>query len=773
MVSLRPNQAQDFCIRLLHAETEDEVVAVLQRLNFWADRGAWRPYGDVSNNRGIVGNQQSSPVAALVEKLVNSIDAVLTAECYRHGIDPSGPDAPPTMHSAVDRFLDVPDGRIQNVLPRARTRLAERIVLVATGTKDRPNYLIVDTGEGQQPDQFPNTFLSLLRENKTRIPFVQGKYNMGGTGVLQFAGFHSFQLVISRRRPDVPANGAPQLRTRWGFTLVRRMDPGPDHPQSTYVYLAPGGDIPSFEADGIAVLPGRYPEPYLELLEAGTAIKLWSYKLPGRLQSLATLDLRYALEHHLQDPALPVRISERRAGYRAHTYDTTMSGLTTVLADKPEDIEPGLDTGAPLIVQGVGPVSLRIVVLTEEPSDQRYPSGIFFNVNGQLHGELDAGFVGRRTKLEYIAESMIVIVDCTSLPKRTREDLFMGSRDRMRQCEERTELEAAIVEYLKDHPGLKSLNARRRQARLATETSEEQTAAVLQELVRSDPTIASLFGRGRQIRLPVGPLPEPISYVGQRYPTYFRIHREPPGGLIKQCPRNRTCRVELETDAANDYFSRTNDPGRLTVRGVPTVVSGAQLWNGKATLRFAPPTGSNVGDRFTVGIDVMDRARVEPFVSTFVLEVEPEATPEPSGTNPPPGSSISGLPHVKEVRREAWAQFGFDELSALTLKVAEDDSLDIYVNMDNIHLKNEIARRRNLEPALLEYWFKWGLALLALGMLHETRRSTDAADDDGRNGGQQPDADPNAMIAAACRGLAVTLVPVIYQLSRSHARVGR
>jgi hypothetical protein len=334
-------------------------------------------------------------------------------------------------------------------------------------------------------------------------------------------------------------------------------------------------------------------------------------------------------------------------------------------------------------------------------------------------------------------------------------------------------LEAAIVEYLRDHPGLKSLNARRRQARLATEMSEEQTAAVLQELVRSDPTIASLFGRGRQIRLPVGPLPEPVPYVGQRYPTYFRIHREPSGGLVKQCPRNRTCRVDFETDAVNDYFSRTNDPGHVNVRGVPTIVGGAHLWNGRGTLRFAPPASSNVGDRFTVGIDVMDRARVEAFVSTFVLEVEPEAASEPPGTNPPGGSSISGLPHVREVRRDAWTPFGFDELSALKLKAAEDDSLDIYVNMDNIHLKNEIARRRNLEPALLEHWFKWGMALLALGMLHDSRRAAEAAEHDATNDGQQTDVDPHVMIAAACRGLAVTLVPVIYQLSRSHARIGR
>jgi hypothetical protein len=41
-----------------------------------------------------------------------------------------------------------------------------RGILIALGTKDQPSYAILDDGEGQQPDRFPATFLSLLRDNK-------------------------------------------------------------------------------------------------------------------------------------------------------------------------------------------------------------------------------------------------------------------------------------------------------------------------------------------------------------------------------------------------------------------------------------------------------------------------------------------------------------------------------------------------------------------------------------------------------------------------------
>lgn len=766
---------RDLCLCLLKSESEEDVVSVLRDRGLWDARAAWRPYGDISNNRGVVGNQQSSPVAALVEKLVNSIDAVLIAECHRQGIDPAGADAPQTMQAAVELFLGIRDGRVQNLDAGSRTRYAERIRLVACGTKDQPSYLIIDDGEGQAPDDFPDTLLSLLRENKTAIPFVQGKFNMGGTGVLQFAGTHSFQLVISKRQPGLPS--APSSRRHhWGFTLIRRLDPGPSQPQTMYVYLAPGGHVPSFEIDTLPVIPGRYPEAYVGGLGAGTCIKLWNYKFPGRLKTLATLDLRYALERHLQDPALPIRIHERRSGYRAHFYDTTMAGLCSVLADDRDRIEPGLDTGGPMEIAGVGPVQVRLVVLKEPEGEGRagsgrYAGGVFFNVNGQLHSELGTDFIARRTKFDYIAKDIIVIADCTALPQRVREDLFLASRDRMRQCQERTALEDAIVEYLKDHQGLRELNARRRQARQESR-SEEDTSAVIQALIRADPTLAAVFGKGQKIKVPIGPIPEPEPYAGKQFPTFFRIAHEPKAGLVKGCPVNRTCRVEFETDATNDYFSRSTDPGRLELRGAPSRVGTVHLWNGKALLRFAPPTACNPGDQLRVTVVVSDVSRVVPFESGFVMEVEPEAPAAPPGPPPPPpGSSLTGFPNIIEVRQDQWALHGFDETAALELKYGDDDAIDMYINMDNLHLRNEIARRRGLDPDLVRYWFKYGLCLLTLGMLYQYRQSRPEGDDRANQGenGDDTEVDLFRRIAAASRGLAVTVIPAIVQLGRGRS----
>ena len=73
--------------------------------------------------------------------------------------------------------------------------------------------IIYDNGEGQRPENFNNTFLSLLRGNKNEIRFVQGKYNMGGAGAVVFCGKKRFQLIASKR---FEGNG------KFGFTLLRK-----------------------------------------------------------------------------------------------------------------------------------------------------------------------------------------------------------------------------------------------------------------------------------------------------------------------------------------------------------------------------------------------------------------------------------------------------------------------------------------------------------------------------------------------------------------------
>lgn len=180
-------QIRDLCFELLHAETETEVVEVLKKAGHWDNTAAWRYYGDVENNWGQSGNQQSLAEAALAEKLVNSVDARLINECLVRNVDPKSDKAPRCITEAVARFFEGEPGKkqtsglIENWTDDRIREVAQGITLTATGTRPTLNLTITDVGEGQSPRRLPNTILSLNRANKMYIPFVQGQFNQGGT----------------------------------------------------------------------------------------------------------------------------------------------------------------------------------------------------------------------------------------------------------------------------------------------------------------------------------------------------------------------------------------------------------------------------------------------------------------------------------------------------------------------------------------------------------------------------------------------------------------
>ena len=94
-------------------------------------------------------------------------------------------------------------GKIAECVAEERATLAEEIKLIATGSGKNPCYIIADNGEGQPPEELPNTLLSFGRSNKLKVSFVQGKFNMGGLAIFRFC---NFQLILSKQNPCYPKN---------------------------------------------------------------------------------------------------------------------------------------------------------------------------------------------------------------------------------------------------------------------------------------------------------------------------------------------------------------------------------------------------------------------------------------------------------------------------------------------------------------------------------------------------------------------------------------
>lgn len=792
------------CIELLHANSEPEVIAILEAAGFWGNPTCWRDLGDQPENYSTVGNQQSRAEQALVEKLVNSIDSKLIAACVSAGINPESSHAPGTMRDARDQFF-ADEMKDLNSLSRS-------ITVAATGFKS-PKHMslsIADDGEGQTPQRMPHTILSVMKGSKKFIPFVQGRFHMGGTGVLEFCGGeHNLQLVISRRNPTLLSEPPEHSSDRdWSFTVVRRNDPQPNSPRgSSYVYLAPisGGDgnpneLITFTSEVFKMLPEKN-EPYAREARWGTLFKLYEYELRLKSHILQTDGLMSRIRIMLPESALPIRWHECRQ-FRGHSgsFDTMMKGVIPTLDDdrnntKRDNVE-WFDRFT-IDVEGE-PFDGRIYLFKNSKAADIYrrDEGIVFTLNGQMHAALSKDFFRRQAvKQDYLWNSLLVFLDCTGISTRARETLFMPSRDRLRDSAFRRAVEDALEDKLKTHPKLREIaSARRDRERANAPQMAESFRRFLEEMLRRHPQLAGIFGAGLQIKNPH----KPLSVVAgdsprelHRFPSFFRFKNVSLNTAYRrEAYLNSQVRLTLETDAEDDYFSRDRDRGTCKLWHVEAGERvPAKNWKspnlaaGEAHIALALPADAPVGSTVEYEIEITDPSRIDPFLNRVLLAVKPErlvpprppVPPSPTPPTPTPktgkgafNDSTLAIPEPIEVEESQWSDHeGFDRETALVIKAApggSDDQIayDYYVNMGNYHLARAIKATPR-KGADMRRQFKLGMTIIGLSLVHDdAQRVARPTDDDPDRAGPPAIADQVKLMTSA---MAPFLIPMVAMLS--------
>ena len=810
--------AKQLCLDLIGADTEQEVQALLA--DFWDEDNAWRLYGDIENNYATVGNQQSRPEAAVVEKLVNAVDARLLGKCLEHGIDPEAPEAPQTIKDAVARFFDPivrsdsgRAGLISEWPNTYRTEVAEGITLAATGARSqsgKPCLTIVDNGEGQTPLALPNTILSLHRSNKLRIPFVQGKFNMGGTGALRFCGRHNCQLVVSRRDPKLPEASGRVSDSHWGFTIVRRRTPQGTR-STIYEYLAPlesdtspnRGNVLHFRADVLDIFPdGR--SAYARPASHGTLIKLFEYNFKGRSHILRRDGLLNRLDLLLADVALPIRLHECRSGFAGHegSFATNMNGFRVRLTDNRADNLEFDPSSSTMTVRGEHMRATIYAFRKGKAEGYRKDEGIIFTINGQTHGHFPTDFFRRKAvRMSYLRDSILVIVDCSRISARAREDLFMNSRDRLADCDLREAIEKELEGLLRGHQGLKNLRERRRREEIDASLGEDRPLEdVLSKLVAKSVVLANLFGQGSRISNPFRPEgvkggEEP--FKGKKFPTYFRFKGLNAGKrLIRECHINKRFRITFETDADGDYFDRNTDAGEFILlrsgpEGIRTKYGDGDrvlnLHDGIANLTVALPDGCKKGDELNFEAMVSDPTQLRPFVNPFSLTVlgEEKNVHGGGGKRKPRGKpggddrdvpSNLNLPRIVRVEEKDWGKHrpAFDTETALRIVDSgggdgrndeETTVYDYFVNVDNCHVKHYLKTDRGIDQEgakVVRAQFAYGMVLLGLALVQQ-----DSAADRGEHDGGDETGDGvniEERVGTISRGVAPVLLAVIRSL---------
>ena len=699
--------AKTLLLKLVEASSEGEVQKIIEDDHYLSKEQNWKPYGGYYGNFNIIHNQQQESVASLVEKPINAIDHLLLKECKLRGINPEGNKAPKSMQEAIELFFGIKKGDFSEVGGTKRRELASNILIIAEGSRERPNIAVADTGEGQHPSHFEDTFVSLSRGNKDKIRFVQGKYNMGGTGVLAFCGEHHYQLFLSRKTPALLESNQDD---RWGFTLVRLHEVSSSDPykNSWYEYCVDGNvEILSFPGETLNILPNNGG------FTSGTYVKMFNYYLHD--PSIIGLGLWRELNRFLYAPALPLMLYEAR-DYKGHSRTKLMLGnkMRTTVDDR-DSVEHTLTITAEL--GKFGKRNIEVTLFKEGTSKSEFTTqddAIFFTINGQTHATLGRSFLRTKAKLYYLADYLLVHIDCTDVETNIREQIFMPSRERMRHDPISKEVEEILADELKRHEGLQQLNQFRREQQIIKNPKDtEFLEGVVSNLIKNNRSLLNFLGLGGGVKDVNEPGPIEIEkYEGKRFPTYLEILSYSPKDKLyrKQIPVNSYARLKLKTDATNDYFDRASENGELKM--TPDIISSFHLWNGIITVKLVPPHSAKAGEIQKCKIEL-----TRPYDDSLFVEFEVEYTPpietrivKPGEKEPDKGQAYK-LPEPFFVYKEdangrmSWAQMSWAQEGGWTgediAKVApsgstngDEQNLDVYINMDADILHDYLRRQQ-------------------------------------------------------------------------------
>ena len=310
----------------------------------------------------------------------------------------------------------------------------------------------------------------------------------------------------------------------------------------------------------------------------GSLVKLYEYKWKGSKSNVVSSGdgLLRRLDQALPELALPVRLYECRSGYRGHigSFATNLTGLSVRLeSNRAEKLDASIENPRPSAIDIDGQrIRVRVFIFKKGQADEYRTrrNAILMVVSGQTHASVSQDFFFRKTvRLGYLAESLLVVLDCSDLSAFTRDELFMNSRDRVRENDISDRIMDALEELLREDPGLSELQNRRRKEEVNERLADDQPLAeAFQDVLRSAPMLERLFLTGQSISAPFARQGSGEGtggqFAGKPYPSYWRFKNRAQGDELPQngAPGS-TPRVEFETDVDNTYFDRSENPDLL------------------------------------------------------------------------------------------------------------------------------------------------------------------------------------------------------------------
>jgi len=732
-------------LQLYQAGNELELQQVLDSNQIFQHQNNWYPLGGNENNFSTIENQQASSIGALIEKFTNSIDATLMKKCYEDNIDPRSQQAPKTMQEAVEMFYGERYKWLNSSYSKQESLNIQIIADGNTKQKSARTYdtslVIYDNGEGQHPEDFESTFLSIGKGNKNDILFVQGKYNMGGTGSIVFCGKNRYQLIASKRYDK---------SGKFGFTLIRK-HPFSEEDKKTkkntwYEYFKINSEIPSFEIDSLDL------DLHEKEFTTGSIIKLYSYDLPEGARSVISKDLRERVDEYLFEPALPILMVDKKERYPDDRNLQRISfGLKRRL-EKGETVDnkyiddyfvldhESAKTGHTKITSYVFKTKINDKSVKESRNiikNEFFRSNMYvvFTMNGQVQGHLTSEFITRSLKLPLLKDHLLIHVDCTNMEYDFRSQLFMASRDRLKEGEEYRYLRELLAKELKNSKLEKIHKDRKDSISIDSSNTKDLIKSFTKNLPLNNDLLKLLNNtfdldqkdekkkKSKNQSTNKTSQKEEQEFISKRFPSFFNLANSKNGINAIKIQKGSSKTIKFDTDVENHYFDRDEDAGELNISivdiknnetsggnkpGEPKDisetfdVSKSSPENGKIKLSLNPTEDLKIGDNIQIKVELTSPDNnFEELILIEITEPQKEQSPKHKEEE----NEKFGLPELiltsenpTDTKIISWDKLNDNSIdmnynNILYIYSSDGEKLEkIYINLDSTTLKNHKSK---------------------------------------------------------------------------------
>lgn len=676
--------------QLLKATTAKEVTDVLEILT--EDHNIqWRAVGDRDNNQSTI-NMGSDPASGLVERITNSIDAVLDLQWYIQG-KPGNFESP---RIAAQKWFEIPDGKLRNITNPSEKKIQElakkiKVTLFDSEKEDFPTVEIRDYGIGIKGEDFSKTILSLNDNNKIDKLHQMGAYGQGGSTALSF---NTFTVIISR------PNKILKKGNDVSFTIVRFNNGELGlRKLGWYEYCVGTNNNPLTVS-----IPEQDFESGTLIRHIGMDIGKYTAKLTG-----PTSSLWYLAHHYMFDTILPYTISGQRRkdlnndkienrSVLGNNRRLTLGGDEKRLTQYKRDATLTFRDGKVVLyywvltIEGEKPWErIRNYTLSSEP--------IIITFNGQRQGCLTSSLIKQDLKLPFLEKYLIVQIECDQMDNESKRQLFSSTRENTRDTSIKKELSKLVIDILEADDELKRLDKERRDRYLKKDTTEV-IDKLRKRLANRINAYLKVTDGGKGVK---------ASETGETVKTKKQPPipvNDPPTFLEITTPNNKevyigkTFSVKFKTDAHPNLF--TNPDWFFAViepHSFGSYTGSARVVDGYGIAYFKTRENVEVGAEATMILELRPprQKTISDTVKSIAVEFPEGTDSSKTGNKNTPNIEIISVTENSPIYKEE----GWTNKTVADIKDTED-TVFIYINESNLHFTKLLERAQQYSNQAVE-----------------------------------------------------------------------